>query len=150
MNKKIIIKVAITACVIGAGFIIYKTFKKAAPDKNNKNNNNTDVDPLTPEGLATKTLNAVGKKAYTAAADTNVRDQAYVNNGIINNIVTTLPKKGTLVGKVINTKADTMGGVNSKNKAWVWYLCELAEPIDHWYRATITTGYVREDAVILK
>jgi len=81
----------------------------------------------------------VGKIAYPKGESTNIRSQAYVNNGWINNIIEE-DAEGKL-GNVLKVVNSTEYG--DKN---MWYQIQLANPII----GGMTKGYVREDVITLK
>ena len=84
----------------------------------------------------------VGKYAYPKGASVNVRKSAYVNNGVVNNLIYENYKKK--VGIILSVvKSDEYG---DKKK---WYKVKLTEPFNGWTFST-AEGYVREDQITVK
>lgn len=94
----------------------------------------------------------LGKKIYTAKDNVNVRRGAGVNNGIFNNIVGTIPKSKTFIGKVVDVKLGKDNklwfAVNEPNsnkkfeikKEFSW---DIMKPVDYSLR------WLRSDVVVL-
>lgn len=55
----------------------------------------------------------LGKNIYTLVNDVNIREEPYVNNGIIDNIIGTVKNKGVFLGKVSYVLKNT-----DDNKIW--------------------------------
>lgn len=110
---------------------------------------------------ATATL--INKPVYTKLDNVKVRNEPYVNNGLINNIMSTITNRGTLLGNVIQVVDDKGKLTNSDGKVYKWFKIKPAQiTLDDMNRnkdflthnfLLNTTGkqiYVREDALKLE
>jgi hypothetical protein len=61
-----------------------------------------------------------GKPVYTKIDNVQVRNDSYVNNGIVNNIMSTISNKGTLLGNVIAVVEDKGRLTNTSGKVFKW------------------------------
>lgn len=84
---------------------------------------------------------AIGKKVYAKNQTVKVRSGAYVNDGVINNIICELPVNYEPAPIVINSV------VGSTDSRYRWYQLQLSNPSNCM---NYSKGYVREDVVILK
>lgn len=96
-------------------------------------------------------LNQLMGKTLYPKTTANIRSEARVNNGMINNILTTIKSPNTAIGKVIG---DELG---QENPPMRWFAVELKEPIKVYYWAglipmwtTHTKAFVRADVVTFK
>jgi hypothetical protein len=137
-NKKILIGSLVALGLIGAGFYFVNKKKEKVFDKesevdfdfNNASGNELqnivnrpkkiikvkDYQALMKNGNLTELKKyLVGKNIYTFEKGVNLRESAYVNNGLNDNIALTLKNKGVYVGKVENV----VRGTDGKN---IWFL----------------------------
>ena len=110
---------------------------------------------------ATATL--INKPVYTKLDNVKVRNEPYVNNGLINNIMSTITNRGTLLGNVIQVVDDKGKLTNPDGRVYKWFKIKPAQiTLDDMNRnkgflthnfLPNTTGkqiYVREDALKLE
>jgi hypothetical protein len=91
----------------------------------------------------------IGQKFYTLADNVKVRMGAGVNNGIINNIAGTIPKKKSFIGKVVTAKLGDdkkiWFAVNEENsnqifeikKNFSWDMMKPKDPSLRWVRSDV-------------
>lgn len=132
-----------------AGVIIYKVLadrkKTPAPDSGTGKQDDTQTPPE--RNGATPKKAVFNKKAYAKVADVSLRNAAYVNNGLINNEITTF-KAGDLIGYVESVKEDTQNTLRPDGQVYEWYHVILAKPYTYWLTGKVyMDGYVREDVV---
>jgi hypothetical protein len=70
---------------------------------------------------AQATLALVNKPVYTKLEDVKVRRENYVNNGIINNVMSTITDRGFLLGNVIQVVDDKGKLKNNDGRVWKWF-----------------------------
>jgi len=95
---------------------------------------------------ATKALR--GKDVYTKLNDANAREVAWVNNGVINNLIGTIKTKGTYVGKILDVEEDGNGARNG-DRIYKWV---MIAPTSKEARKDLGTDrpiYLREDVINL-
>jgi hypothetical protein len=63
----------------------------------------------------------INKPVYTKLDNVKVRNENYVNNGILNNVMSTITNRGTLLGTVIQIKDDKGKLVNSDGRVYKWF-----------------------------
>jgi hypothetical protein len=73
------------------------------------------------------TVALINKPIYTKLDDVKVRNDSYVNNGIVNNIMSTISNKGTLLGKVMQVVEDKGKLTNSEGKVYKWFKIKPAQ-----------------------
>jgi hypothetical protein len=76
---------------------------------------------------AEATVALINKPVYTKLDDVKVRNDSYVNNGIVNNIMSTITNKGTLLGNVIQVVEDKGKLTNSEGKVFKWFKIKPAQ-----------------------
>lgn len=123
--------------------------------------------PKTLSGILKKTsaqvtVDLINKPVYTKLDDVKVRDSNYVNNGIINNIMSTITNRGTLLGNVIQVIDDKGSLKNNDGRVYKWFRIKPAQvTLDEMNRnksflthsflpETTKEIYVREDVVRLE
>jgi len=91
----------------------------------------------------------IGLKFYTLADNVKVRMGAGVNNGIINNIAGTIPKKKSFIGKIVTAKLGDdkkiWFAVNEENsnqlfeikKNFSWDMMKPKDPSLRWVRSDV-------------
>ena len=143
------IKIGVTVAVVGlALYFGYKFANKKIIEyrlRNAKKNEEEkpDVNVTTPAVFQGST----GKSLFPKTDYANVRSGAYVNNGIINNFIGKV-LKGKEIGKILSGEVSGDG--------YVWYRVSVnsANLNDNTKLGKAdkkaTTGYVREDNVIIK
>jgi len=113
---------------------------------------------------ATKaTVDLINKPIYTKLDNVKVRSQNYVNNGIVDNIMSTITNKGTLLGTVIQVVDDKGKLTNSDGRILKWFKVKPSQLalndmnrnksfLTHKFLAESTGKeiYVREDTVKLE
>lgn len=112
---------------------------------------------------AQATVNLVNKPIYTKLDDVKVRYENFVNNGIIDNIMSKITNRGTLLGNVIQIVDDKGKLTNSDGRILKWFKIKPSQiALDDMNRNKSflthiflpnTTGkqiYVREDTVKLE
>ena len=103
-----------------------------------------------------------GKPVFTKLDNVQVRNDSFVNNGIVNNIMSSISNKGTLLGNVIAVVEDKGRLTNTSGKVFRWLKIQPAQiTLDDMnknkdfltrkflpqYKEVI---YVREDVIKLK
>lgn len=73
------------------------------------------------------TVALINKPIYTKLDDVKVRNDSYVNNGIVNNIMSTINNKGTLLGKVMQVVEDKGKLTNPEGKVYKWFKIKPAQ-----------------------
>lgn len=109
------------------------------------------------------TIALINKPVYTKLDDVKVRSDRYVNNGVVNNIMSTITNRGTLLGNVIQVVDDKGKLNNADGRVYKWFKIKPAQiTLDDMNRNKSflthvflpnTTGkeiYVREDALKLE
>jgi len=109
------------------------------------------------------TLDLINKPIYTKIDDVKVRYANFVNNGIVNNIMSTITNRGTLLGNVIQVVDDKGKLKNPQGKVYKWLKIKPAQiTLDDMNRnknfltqvflpnSTGKVIYVREDTVKLE
>jgi hypothetical protein len=104
----------------------------------------------------------INKPIYSKLDNVKVRMDNFVNNGVVNNIMSTINNKGTLLGNVIQVVDDKGKLTNPEGKIYKWFkikpsqvaLDDMNKNRDFLTRLFLpsTTGgvfYVREDTVRL-
>jgi hypothetical protein len=112
---------------------------------------------------AQATVDLINKPVYTKLDNVKVRNEPYINNGLINNIMSTITNRGTLLGNVIQVVDDKGKLTNSDGRVYKWFKIKPAQiTLDDMNRnkdflthkfLPNTTGkqiYVREDALKLE
>jgi hypothetical protein len=112
---------------------------------------------------AQATVDLVNKPIYTKLDDVKVRYQNFVNNGIIDNVMSTITNRGTVLGTVIQVVDDKGKLVNADGRILKWFKIKPSQiALDDMNRNKSflthvflpnTTGkeiYVREDTVKLE
>lgn len=112
---------------------------------------------------AQATVALINKPVYTKLDNVKVRNENYVNNGIINNIMSTITNKGMLLGNVIQVVDDKGKLKNADGRVWKWFKIKPAQiTLDEMNRnkdflthvflpdSTGKVIYVREDVVKLE
>lgn len=91
----------------------------------------------------------LGRKIYTLVDNVKIRRGANVNNGIINNIAGTIPKKKSFIGKVVTAKLGDdkklWFAVNEENsnqkfeikKHFSWDMMKPKDPSLRWVRSDV-------------
>jgi hypothetical protein len=70
---------------------------------------------------AKATVDLINKPIYTKIDGVKVRYENFVNNGIINNIMSTITNTGTLLGNIIEVKDDKGKLKNSDGRVLKWF-----------------------------
>lgn len=109
------------------------------------------------------TVALINKPIYTKLDEVKVRNENYVNNGIINNIMSTITNTGTLLGTVIQVVDDKGKLKNSEGRILKWFKIKPSQTalddmnrnkslLSHVFlpESTGKQIYVREDAVKLE
>ena len=111
---------------------------------------------------AEATVALINKPVYTKLDDVKVRSSNYVNNGLFDNIMSTITNRKSLVGNVIQIVDDKGSLKNSDGRVYKWFRVKPAQvTLDEMNRNKSflthtflpeTTGeiYVREDTVQLE
>jgi hypothetical protein len=112
---------------------------------------------------AEATAKLINKPIYTKLDNVKIRRENFVNNGIINNIMSTITNRGTLLGNVIQVVDDKGKLTNPDGKVYKWFRIKPAQiTLDDMNRnkgflthvfLPNTTGkeiFVREDTVQLE
>jgi len=112
-------------------------------------------------GKATVVL--INKPIYTKIDDVKARYENFVNNGILNNVMSTITNRGTLLGTVIEVKDDKGKLKNLDGRVFKWFKIKPSQiALDDMNRNKSflthvflpeSTGkeiFVREDAVKLE
>jgi hypothetical protein len=112
---------------------------------------------------AQATLDLINKPIYTKLDEVKVRSENFVNNGIVNNIMSTITNNGTLLGNVIQVVDDKGKLKNPQGKVYKWFKIKPAQiTLDDMNRnksflthvflpnSTGRVIYVREDTVKLE
>lgn len=76
---------------------------------------------------AQATVALINKPVYTKLDDVKVRNENYVNNGFINNIMSTITNRGTLLGNVIQVVDDKGKLTNPDGKVYKWFKIKPAQ-----------------------
>jgi hypothetical protein len=76
---------------------------------------------------AQATVALINKPVYTKLDDVKVRYENYVNNGFINNIMSTITNRGTLLGNVIQVVDDKGKLTNPDGKVYKWFKIKPAQ-----------------------
>lgn len=110
---------------------------------------------------ATKLL--INKPIYTKLDEVKVRYENFVNNGVFNNVMSTITNKGTLLGNVIQVVEDKGKLANADGRVLKWFKVKPASiTLDEMNRnksflthkflpeSTGKVIYVREDTVKLE
>jgi len=131
MNKQL--KKGITILAIGiAGYIVFRFIKNKFIESELRGSESTGDNPKNP------VVSNIGKSLYPKSEYVNVRESARVNNGAINNFI----------GKVL--------GANIMGDGYIWYRVavigqNLTDDKDLGKaKKDSTTGYVREDNIVIK
>jgi hypothetical protein len=175
MNKKLLYG------LLGVGafsFVVYKYLKNKRAERSSGFESNEDVEFSNVNGNIGDILNQqrqriyisvseskkqiqqatpenykkfIGKKIYTLQDNVNIRNGANVNNGIFNNLSGTIPKKKSLIGKILVVKKSKDGYLwfgfdennsNSKlSKYFNWDIKIMPDP---------SIKYVRSDVVVVE
>jgi len=140
MNKQL--KKGITILAIGiAGYIVFRFIKNKFIESELRGSESTGDNPKNP------VVSNIGKSLYPKSEYVNVRESARVNNGAINNFIGKV-MKGKEVGKVL--------GANIMGDGYIWYRVavigqNLTDDKDLGKaKKDSTTGYVREDNIVIK
>jgi hypothetical protein len=112
---------------------------------------------------AQATAKLINKPIYAKLDNVKIRRENFVNNGIINNIMSTITNRGTLLGNVIQVVDDKGKLTNPDGKVYKWFRIKPAQiTLDDMNRnknflthtfLPDSTGkeiYVREDTVQLE
>lgn len=112
---------------------------------------------------AQATVALINKPIYTKIDNVKVRRENYVNNGVVNNIMSTISNRGMLLGNVIQVVDDKGKLKNTEGRIWKWFKIKPAQvTLDEMNRnkgflthvfLPDSTGriiYVREDVVKLE
>jgi hypothetical protein len=112
---------------------------------------------------AEATIELINKPVYTKLDDVKVRNDRFVNNGIINNILSKITNRGTLLGNVIQVVDDKGKLLNPQGKVYKWFKIKPAQItlddmnrnkdfLTHTFLANSTGKeiFVREDAIKLE
>lgn len=174
--------------IVGA-IIAYVIITKKKPNVNNSGDANGNTDPETNTTVSTtgeiidneqvlipKTLSEILKKPsaqvtvalrnkplYTKLDNVKVRNQNYVNNGIVNNIMSEITNSGFILGNILEVKDDKGGLKNPDGRVYKWFRVKPTQvTLDEMNRnksffthvfLSNSTGreiYVREDTVKLE
>ena len=76
---------------------------------------------------AEATVALINKPVYTKLDNVKVRSDRFVNNGIINNIMSTITNKGTLLGNVMQVVEDKGKLTNPEGKVYKWFKIKPAQ-----------------------
>ena len=112
---------------------------------------------------AEATVALINKPVYAKLDNVKVRYEPFVNNGLINNVMSSITNKGTLLGNVIQVVDDKGKLQNADGRVWKWFKIKPAQiTLDDMNRnknflthvfLPNSTGkqiYVREDVVKLE
>lgn len=70
------------------------------------------------------------KNVYTKVSDAKLRNNEFVNDGMISNLYGTIYKEGTLVGSVVGGFLDTGGAINPITKSrYKWFKVKLTDAV---------------------
>ncbi len=158
--------------------VYYFVAKKANPDflDNNAPEGDTQPETTTSTGdsitaeqaqldkelseILTKTPSEItklllNKSVYTKLNNTKARSQNYVNNGVINNLIMTIPDKGTYIGNIMQVVDDKGGLTNAQGRVQKWFKVFPSRESKDIFKAqtsktTMHPFYVREDVITLK
>lgn len=76
---------------------------------------------------ADATVALINKPVYTKLDNVKVRNEPYVNNGFINNIMSSITNRGTLLGNVIQVVDDKGKLTNPDGKVYKWFKIKPAQ-----------------------
>jgi hypothetical protein len=109
--------------------------------------------------LASINTGLKGKTIKTKLSDVNARLDPYVNNGLIDNVVGTIGKTGTVLGQVTSVVEDTSGSTNADGRKYYWFRVDSPsadavsqmEETSSWLKGynKNRTIYLREDTITL-
>lgn len=116
------------------------------------------------ETSAKATVKLINKPIYTKLDDVRIRSSNFVNNGVVNNIMSTITNRGFLLGNVIQVVDDKGGLKNNDGRVFKWFKFKPAQiTLDEMNRnkhfltakflpeyAKVQSFYVREDTVKLE
>lgn len=123
------------------------------------------VDPTLASILSSKDANTLikGKKLYTKVGNVKARTQAFVNDGIVNNLYGDITNANTFVGTAISVLNDGSGAQNTTaNRPYKWVKIQLSKEgydavqanrsfltRDLFTPSTFPIVYLREDVIKL-
>lgn len=112
---------------------------------------------------AEATVDLINKSVYTKLDKVKIRNDRYVNNGIVNNVMSTITNRGTFLGNVIQIVDDKGKLINPQGKVYKWFKIKPSQvALDDMNRnkdflthtfLPDSTGkeiFVREDAIKLE
>lgn len=100
---------------------------------------------------AQATVALINKPVYTKLDDVKVRYDRFVNNGFINNVMSTITNKGTLLGNVMQVVEDKGKSTNLEGRVYKWFKIKPAQiTLDDMNRnkAFLTRKFLPESEVI--
>ena len=118
--------------------------------------------PILNKTSAEATVALINKPIYTKLDNVKVRNDRYVNNGVVNNIMSTIANRGFLLGNVIQVVDDKGGLKNNDGRVFKWFKIKPAQiTLDEMNRNKaflmskflpeyIKEIFVREDALKLE
>lgn len=85
-------------------------------------------DPILTEGVVAGTT--IGMKIYSKVDGVKIRNGAFVNDGLVNNIYDTVPKKDTYMGKIVRILVGAKDQINPATKRpYNWFSFQLEKPL---------------------
>ena len=131
MNKRNIILIATSATLFGGIALLVANKLKKDKEEKQKQNEETQTQKPTPQGSANTPVIAesvIGKKAYVSSKNglINLRETPKVDNGIVDNLITTIKGSGTPIGKIISVQK------SDQNPPEDWYEIKLDKPVKEW------------------
>jgi hypothetical protein len=104
------------------------------------------------------TVQLKNKPVYSKVDEINVRDENFVNNGIVNNIISTISNKDTYLGTVISVVEDKGKLKNNQGRVYKWFKIKPSkEALDDMKKnkgffdimVNIREIFIREDVIKL-
>jgi hypothetical protein len=122
----------------------------------------TTLADILKKDTAKATKDLINKPVYTKLDNVRVRSESYVNNGLINNIMSTITNRNTLLGNIIQIVEDKGKLKNADGRVIKWFRIKPAQItldemnrnkdfLTHRFLPEYTNEiFVREDAVKLE
>jgi hypothetical protein len=87
----------------------------------------TSLSEILKKTSAQATVALINKPVYTKLDDVKVRSENFVNNGIIDNVMSKITNRGTLLGNVIQVVDDKGKLVNNDGRVYKWFRIKPAD-----------------------
>ena len=96
------------------------------------------------------TAQLLNKSLYTKLDNVKIRYHNFVNNGWWkNNLMATVPTKGTFLGNVMKVVDDKNGAKNPEGRVYKWFYVFPSQPVKD-LNTDVMKFYVREDVIKLQ